>query len=320
MPSHFLLEKLINHSSHHLGVGGEIEMWVDRLRTESERICVLSTAPCRELWLRPATSLPIRSLSSCARQRLEPIRIPVHFLRGSGSGNGAVVGIYWQRKAPPQKECQLQGDNSDPAPPALSVDPPSTLRPPLSPLPSDSPASVPYPVSPLRFTSQIEDLVKFGIKIPLTPSMARSQGNIRVLLVTEAVTSSVTSQPMGLRFSSEAKQEALIEYMREHVRVCVWAYGYIHMSSPCPPMANQQPFESAVSGGTAGGRGHVVEVRGHLGEATPRIPSSCPSPMTNLSETITPLVFCSLSANSTSHREPPTLRVTLDVVEESIPR
>lgn len=34
MPSHFLLEKLINHSSHHLGDKGGMEMWVDELRME----------------------------------------------------------------------------------------------------------------------------------------------------------------------------------------------------------------------------------------------------------------------------------------------
>lgn len=34
MPSHFLLEKLINHGSHHLGAKGGMETWVHQLRME----------------------------------------------------------------------------------------------------------------------------------------------------------------------------------------------------------------------------------------------------------------------------------------------
>lgn len=34
MPSHFLLEKLINHGSHHLGAKECMETWVDQLRME----------------------------------------------------------------------------------------------------------------------------------------------------------------------------------------------------------------------------------------------------------------------------------------------
>lgn len=34
MPPHFLLEKLISHSSHHLGAEGGMETWVDQLRME----------------------------------------------------------------------------------------------------------------------------------------------------------------------------------------------------------------------------------------------------------------------------------------------
>lgn len=37
MPSHFLLEKLINHTSHHLGAeGGGVETRVDRWRMEGD--------------------------------------------------------------------------------------------------------------------------------------------------------------------------------------------------------------------------------------------------------------------------------------------
>lgn len=50
---------------------------------------------------------------------------------------------------------------------------------------------------------------------------SRSRGSVSVLLVTQATTSSVTSRPTRLRFSSEAKQEAVIECMREHIRVWV---------------------------------------------------------------------------------------------------
>lgn len=93
--------------------GGFIRIWKDRMcSTDSNvrvcvhvcvracvcvyRICVLSPTPCRARWLGPVASLPIRFLSSWARQRLEPIRVLIHFLRGNGDGNGAVVGIYWQ--------------------------------------------------------------------------------------------------------------------------------------------------------------------------------------------------------------------------------
>lgn len=33
MPSHFLLEKLINPGSHHLGAEGGMQMWVDQFST-----------------------------------------------------------------------------------------------------------------------------------------------------------------------------------------------------------------------------------------------------------------------------------------------
>lgn len=56
--------------------------------------------------------------------------------------------------------------------------------------------------------------------------------------LTEGVTSSVTSQPMGLRFGSRAKQEAVIERMREHIcmcalRVCVWAMSIFNDACMC---------------------------------------------------------------------------------------
>ena len=71
------------------------------------RIWVSSTAPpCRVIWLRPFASLPIRFLSSWARQILEPIRALIHFLRGRSGGHGAVVGIFWQLVSGGGKRCE----------------------------------------------------------------------------------------------------------------------------------------------------------------------------------------------------------------------
>lgn len=65
-----------------------------RARMNVCRNPVLRAASRGALWRLAVTWLPITLLSSRARQGPKPIRIPIHFLRGNSSGNGAVVGMY----------------------------------------------------------------------------------------------------------------------------------------------------------------------------------------------------------------------------------